>query len=153
MWLHNNSFPRRTIKTSIQDPAKPKGATMRNITVAISDDSYRKARIWAAKNDTSVSAVVQDLLQNLPALARAARTATAVPDPYGKMTPPPSPTGSNHQDYYSVNSRTGPDAHREIKNSPHLPHKIHQKSTETKQNQTPTAQPSTETPRVTPVEP
>jgi hypothetical protein len=34
---------------------------MRNITVAVSDDSYRQARIWAAKNDTSVSAV-QDLL-------------------------------------------------------------------------------------------
>jgi hypothetical protein len=34
---------------------------MRNITVAVSDDSYRQARIWAAKNDTSVSAVVQDL--------------------------------------------------------------------------------------------
>jgi hypothetical protein len=25
---------------------------MRNITVAVSDDSYRQARIWAAKNDT-----------------------------------------------------------------------------------------------------
>ena len=34
---------------------------MRNITVAVSDDSYRQARIWAAKNDTSVSAA-QDLL-------------------------------------------------------------------------------------------
>ena len=63
---------------------------MRNIPVATSDDSSRKARIWAAKNDTSVSAVVQDLLQNLPALARAARTATAVPDPYRKNDPTPS---------------------------------------------------------------
>jgi hypothetical protein len=34
---------------------------MRNITVAVSDDSYRQARIWAAKIDTSVSAVVRDL--------------------------------------------------------------------------------------------
>jgi hypothetical protein len=62
---------------------------MKNITVAVSDDAYRQARIWAAKNDTSVSAVVQDLLQNLPGLARVARTFTAglpaVP------TPPPSP--------------------------------------------------------------
>ena len=31
---------------------------MRNMTVAVSDDSYRQARIRAAKNDTSVSAVV-----------------------------------------------------------------------------------------------
>jgi hypothetical protein len=35
---------------------------MRNIAVAVSDDSYRQARIWAPSNDTSVSAVVQDLL-------------------------------------------------------------------------------------------
>ena len=46
---------------------------MRNITVAVSDDSYRKARIWAAKRDTSVSAV-RDLLlspgsrRNVPTL-------------------------------------------------------------------------------------
>jgi hypothetical protein len=57
---------------------------MRNITVAVSDDSYRQARIWAAKNDTSVSAVVQDLLLNLPGLARVARSFTA-----GMTTPPP----------------------------------------------------------------
>ena len=50
---------------------------MRNITVAVSDDCYRQARIWAAKNDTSVSAVVQDLLLNLPGLARVAHTFTA----------------------------------------------------------------------------
>jgi len=49
---------------------------VRNITVAVSDDSYRQARIWAAKNDTSVSAVVQDLLLNLPGLARVARSFT-----------------------------------------------------------------------------
>jgi hypothetical protein len=35
---------------------------MRIITVAVSDDSYRQARIWAAKNNTSVSAVVQGIL-------------------------------------------------------------------------------------------
>jgi hypothetical protein len=35
---------------------------MGNITVAVSDDTYRQARIRAAKNDTSVSAVVPDLL-------------------------------------------------------------------------------------------
>ena len=34
---------------------------MRNITGAVSDDSYRQARTGTAKNDTSVSAV-QDLL-------------------------------------------------------------------------------------------
>jgi hypothetical protein len=35
---------------------------MRNITTAVSDDSHRQARILAAKNDASVSAVVLDLL-------------------------------------------------------------------------------------------
>jgi hypothetical protein len=35
---------------------------MRNITAAVSDDSYRKSRIWAAKNDTSVSAAQDPLL-------------------------------------------------------------------------------------------
>jgi hypothetical protein len=50
---------------------------MRNITVAVSDDSYRQARIWAAKNDTSVSAAVQDLLLDLPRLARLVRSFNA----------------------------------------------------------------------------
>ena len=49
--------PRRTIEVAIQNPANPGEATMRNITVAVSDDSYRQARIWAAKNDASVSTV------------------------------------------------------------------------------------------------
>jgi hypothetical protein len=50
---------------------------MRNITVAVSDDSYRQARIWAAKNDTSVSAVVQELLLNLPRQASLVRSFNA----------------------------------------------------------------------------
>jgi hypothetical protein len=62
---------------------------MRNITVAVSDDSYRQARIWAAKNETSVSAVVPDLLHNLPALARVARSSTAA-------MPAPAPTPGSH---------------------------------------------------------
>jgi len=45
---------------------------MRNITVTVSDQSYRQARIWAAQRDTSVSAVVQYLLQTLPGIKRAA---------------------------------------------------------------------------------
>lgn len=44
---------------------------MRNITVTVSDQTYRQARIWAAQRDTSVSAVVQYLLQTLPGIARA----------------------------------------------------------------------------------
>jgi hypothetical protein len=44
---------------------------MRNITVTVSDQSYRQARVWAAQRDTSVSAVVQYLLQTLPGMPRA----------------------------------------------------------------------------------
>jgi hypothetical protein len=43
---------------------------MKNITVCISDNTYRQARVWAARRDTSVSAVVTTLLENLPGMAR-----------------------------------------------------------------------------------
>jgi len=46
---------------------------MRNITVTVSDETYRQALVWAASRDTSVSAVVAYLLQTLPAILRAAR--------------------------------------------------------------------------------
>ena len=65
---------------------------MKNITVSVSDDTYRQARIWAAKNDTSVSATVQDLLSNLPGLMRVAKSFTAglaaAPTPTAKSTFP-----------------------------------------------------------------
>lgn len=38
---------------------------MRNITVAVPDDTYRKARVRAAELDTSVSALVRDFLTGL----------------------------------------------------------------------------------------
>lgn len=44
---------------------------MKNITVTIPDDVYRQARVWAAKRDTSVSAVVTYLLETLPGVPRA----------------------------------------------------------------------------------
>jgi hypothetical protein len=46
---------------------------LRNITVTISDAVYRDARVWAARRDTSVSATVRYVLENLPALACAIR--------------------------------------------------------------------------------
>jgi hypothetical protein len=39
---------------------------MRNITVAVDDETYRKARIRAAEMDTSVSALVSAFLKGLP---------------------------------------------------------------------------------------
>ena len=38
---------------------------MRNITVSISDEGYRQARMWAAENNTSLSAAVEYMLENV----------------------------------------------------------------------------------------
>lgn len=38
---------------------------MKNITVAVDDDTYRMARVFAAEHDTSVSALVRDYLARL----------------------------------------------------------------------------------------
>lgn len=44
---------------------------MRNVTVCITDDGYRRARVWAAQRDTTLSAVVTRLLETMPGMARA----------------------------------------------------------------------------------
>jgi len=46
---------------------------MRNITVSISDQAYRDARVWCAKRDTSVSRVVQTFLEDLPRVKQSRR--------------------------------------------------------------------------------
>jgi uncharacterized protein YdaU (DUF1376 family) len=38
---------------------------MKNITVSVDDDTYRRARMAAAERDTSVSALVKEFLGNL----------------------------------------------------------------------------------------
>ncbi|WP_342361546.1 DUF6364 family protein [Terrarubrum flagellatum] len=38
---------------------------MKNITVSVDDDTYRRARVKAAERDTSVSALVRDYLTSL----------------------------------------------------------------------------------------
>lgn len=38
---------------------------MRNITVTVDDDTYRRARVAAAERDTSVSALVRTFLEQL----------------------------------------------------------------------------------------
>lgn len=40
---------------------------MKNITVSVDDDTYRRARIKAAEQDTSVSALVRQFLDGLAA--------------------------------------------------------------------------------------
>ena len=63
---------------------------MRNITVSVSDETYIQARVWAAQRETSVSAIVQHLLQTLPSVTRAAR-AFPVRTPKTSDTPTPLP--------------------------------------------------------------
>jgi hypothetical protein len=50
---------------------------MKNITVSVPDQVYRQARVWAARRDTSISAVVKYLLETLPGLPRAAHAFAA----------------------------------------------------------------------------
>jgi hypothetical protein len=65
---------------------------MRNITVAISDDTYRRARIWAAERNGSISAIVQYLLETLPGIRR---SALAFPVASTKTDPPPQKKAEN----------------------------------------------------------
>lgn len=44
---------------------------MKNITLALDDDTYRMARIAAARRDTSVSSLVKQYLQTLAAAEEA----------------------------------------------------------------------------------
>lgn len=46
---------------------------MRNITIAVDDETYRKARVAAAHRDTSVSALVKTFLLSLSEEAPATR--------------------------------------------------------------------------------
>ena len=46
---------------------------MKNITVTVSDKSYREARVWAAEHESSLSRIVQYLIETLPGIPRAAR--------------------------------------------------------------------------------
>ncbi|MFY9853975.1 MAG: hypothetical protein WAK26_08880 [Terracidiphilus sp.] len=38
---------------------------MKNITVTVHDETYRQARVWAAKENTTVSALVRHFLESL----------------------------------------------------------------------------------------
>ncbi|MGB6742998.1 MAG: hypothetical protein WBE38_05005 [Terracidiphilus sp.] len=63
--------------------------TMPNITVTVSESAYRKARVWAAEHNTSVSAVVQYCIERLPRLPIAQKGAIAT----ARRIKEPRPTG------------------------------------------------------------
>jgi hypothetical protein len=65
---------------------------MKNITVTVSDKSYREARVWAAQHDSSLSRIVQYLIETLPGIRRAALAFPgANTNPERPETPPPGP--------------------------------------------------------------
>lgn len=68
---------------------------MRNITVTIPDDSYRRARVWAAERDTSISAVVRHILETLPGINRAAKAFPLRNSNPVNANPAPSPTSES----------------------------------------------------------
>jgi hypothetical protein len=55
---------------------------MRNITLAIDDETYRKIRFWCAMRDISISRVVRTFLNDLPRLEKVRRfPLPEAPDP------------------------------------------------------------------------
>ncbi|MGA3070327.1 MAG: hypothetical protein ABSD43_08940 [Terracidiphilus sp.] len=74
---------------------------MRNITVTVGDDVYRRARVWAAEHGDSLSAVVRYLLETLPGIKRAALAfpargpSAAGPAPVPSADPPNPPNPPN----------------------------------------------------------
>jgi hypothetical protein len=75
---------------------------MKNITVTIPDDSYRRARVWAAQHDTSISAVVRYLLETMPGIKRAN---SAFPANNSNPVNPVPATGSPNPEKTSVLAR------------------------------------------------
>jgi hypothetical protein len=66
----------------------------KNITVTVSTEAYRQARIWAAQHDTSISAVVEYLIQTLPGIPRAARAFPQSPQSAAPPVPPKPPAAN-----------------------------------------------------------
>ncbi len=58
---------------------------MKNITVAISNQSYDAARVWAAEHRTSLSRAVAFILENLPNIPMGSK---AFPRPKPPAIPP-----------------------------------------------------------------
>lgn len=80
----------------------------KNITVSINDRVYRDVRVWCARRNTSISAVVQRFLEDLPQikacrqfplpgapLAPVFKSFINSPGPAAPETPPPPPANSS----------------------------------------------------------
>ena len=99
--------PRRTMRLEASSFLPPKSRFMRkNITVSINDQVYRDARVWCVRRNTSISAVVQRFLEDLPHIkacrqfplpdaphAPVFKNFINSPGPAAAQTPPPAPEG------------------------------------------------------------
>ncbi|MGA9586134.1 MAG: hypothetical protein WBQ95_12445 [Terracidiphilus sp.] len=64
----------------------------RNVTLAISQEAHLTARLWAARHDVSLSAIVSALLEGLPNNPNAVRVAERIHQQWADShTPPPPP--------------------------------------------------------------
>jgi hypothetical protein len=71
---------------------------MKNITVSVDDETYRRARLWAADRETSVSAIVKCILVTLPARVSAGShrpAAQGASNPAYAVPSPQRPTSAN----------------------------------------------------------
>jgi hypothetical protein len=80
---------------------------MPNITVTVSESSYRDARVWAALHNTSVSAIVQYYIERLPNL-RASVEAAAATGRHRKQQQPASSAPAAAPSAEPVSSGTDP---------------------------------------------
>jgi hypothetical protein len=54
---------------------------MKNITISVPDQTYRHARVWVARRDTSISAVVKYILETLPGIKLATQAFPVIKSP------------------------------------------------------------------------
>jgi hypothetical protein len=66
---------------------------MPNITVTVSEEAYRAARVWAAQNDTSITAIVRFCIERLPTATRQPEENEKLPIPIAPPQRPPENAG------------------------------------------------------------
>jgi len=65
---------------------------MSKVTIRVPETTWRRARVWAAERDTSITAITRYLVENLPSIKRAGR---AFPVSPAKSAPPRDEFRSN----------------------------------------------------------
>ena len=61
----------------------------RNVTITVDEESYRRARVWAAERQTTVSAVVSVIIAHLPGSPVARMAVESLPQRTSSDRPSP----------------------------------------------------------------